>query len=72
MSAPPNIRHLSHSPGCSLKGGIMKLSQKIKMNWKPPELADNKKLSQNKLLQDQINAELNEMSTMITEWYVER
>jgi hypothetical protein len=50
----------------------MKLSQKIKMNWKPPELADNKKLSQNKLLQDQINAELNEMSTMITEWYVER
>ena len=70
MSASPNYRHLSDLPGCSLfKGGDMKSSKKV--NWKPPQVTMNEKSIRTKLSQDQINAELNEMSMTMTEWYVE-
>ena len=64
----------------------MKLSEKLKINWKPPEETEkvgykfidkfvseqkNKFSEKRKSIQDQANAELNEMSTIPTEWYVE-
>jgi hypothetical protein len=42
-----------------------------KVNWKPPQVTMNEKSIRTKLSQDQINAELNEMSMTMTEWYVE-
>ena len=47
----------------------MKTKKKIKINWKPPELMTKNKPSTKS--QDEINAELNELASRITEWYVE-
>jgi hypothetical protein len=62
----------------------MKSSKKV--NWKPPEAMEKvgfkfidkfvseqktKFSEKRKSIQDQINAELNEMSMTMTEWYVE-